>query len=166
MIHAISSPSHSRIDIPQCSDLVPQFCLFLANRTSALRSGRLSSISAFRVGRRVQRDARPWESQGRRIGRSSNTLKWRSDVADGEALERDGRLLRQSVRLLGRQLLGLVWCKTISAISRSSPSPRCPRPFATPSRSFASRFWLIFHLPSSRVIVKRNPTMPRNITSM
>jgi integrase len=60
-----------------------QFCLFLANRTSAL-------------------------SQGRRIGRSSNTLKWRSDVADGEALERDGRLLRQSVRLLGRQLLGLV----------------------------------------------------------
>jgi hypothetical protein len=44
----------------------------------------------------------------RRIGLSSNTLKWRSDVADGEALERDGRLLRQSVRLLGRQLLGLV----------------------------------------------------------
>ena len=32
----------------------------------------------------------------------------KSDVADGEALERDGRLLRQSVRLLGRQLLGFV----------------------------------------------------------
>src|SRR5262249_31044004 len=86
-----------------------QFLLiFWPIETSNLRSGRLSSISAFRVGRRVQRDAGAWESQGRRIGLSSNTLKWRSDVADGEALERDGRLLRQSVRLLGRQLLGLV----------------------------------------------------------
>src|SRR5215468_10814318 len=50
-------------------------------------------------------------SRALRIGAlaaGTKPLKWRSDVADGEALERDGRLLRQSVRLLRRQLLGLV----------------------------------------------------------
>jgi hypothetical protein len=36
----------------------------------------------------------------------------------------------------------------------------------TPSRSFVPRFWLILHLPSSRVMAKRQPTMPRNMISM
>ena len=52
------------------------------------------------------------------------------------------------------------------AISRSSPAPRVLRPLTTPTRSCTSRFWLIFHLPLSRVMAKRKPTMPRNMTSM
>jgi hypothetical protein len=55
---------------------------------------------------------------------------------------------------------------TSSAISRSSPRSRSARPFTTPSRSCGIRFWLIFHLPSRRVMAKRKPTIPRSIASM
>jgi hypothetical protein len=65
-----------------------------------------------------------------------------------------------------RQLPGVIPREMISAISRSSPVARVFRPFETPIRSCISRFWLIFHLPSSLVMPKRKPTMPRNMTSM
>ncbi len=52
-----------------------------------------------------------------------------------------------------------------SAISRSSLPPRVRRPATTPWRSCSSRFWLIFHLPSSRVMAKRKPTMPRSMVA-
>ena len=61
---------------------------------------------------------------------------------------------------------GVTCCETSPAISRSSPSPRRPRPVTTPWRSRISRFWLIFHLPSSRATAMRKPTMPRSIASM
>ena len=65
-----------------------------------------------------------------------------------------------------RQPLDLTGGTTSPATVRSSPSARWRRPLATPSRSRISRFWLIFHLPSNRVMAMRKPTMPRNMTSM
>ena len=43
----------------------------------------------------------------------------------------------------------------------SRPSRRSPA--TTPARSSAGRFWLIFTLPSSRLITRVKPTMPRSI---
>ena len=65
-----------------------------------------------------------------------------------------------------RQPLDVTGGMTSPATARSSPSARWRRPLATPSRSRISRFWLIFHLPSNRVMAMRKPTMPRNMTSM
>jgi len=64
-----------------------------------------------------------------------------------------------------RQRSGVMWCWTSPATSRSSPSWRSARPFTTPTRSFVSRFWLIFHLPRP-AMAKRKPTMPRSMTSI
>ena len=72
--------------------------------------------------------------------------------------------MRRSARMY--QPLGVIWREMNWAISRSSPAPRVLRPLTTPTRSCTSRFWLIFHLPLSRVMAKRKPTMPRNMTSM
>jgi hypothetical protein len=72
-----------------------------------------------------------------------------------------GRAMLASVYRLGAMRREMNW-----AISRSASAPRMPRPSTTPIRSCSSRFWLIFHLPSSRVITMRKPTMPRNKASM
>jgi hypothetical protein len=50
---------------------------------------------------------------------------------------------------------------TRAAVAASWHSARSERPATTPARSRASRFWLIFALPSSRVIASFRPTMPR-----
>jgi hypothetical protein len=57
------------------------------------------------------------------------------------------------------------WRATYAAVWASWPARRRPSPSTTPTRSGISRFWLIFHLPSSRVMTKRKPIMPRNMTS-
>jgi hypothetical protein len=50
MIYAISSPSHRRIEIAQCIDLVPPVFAYVSPiLTSALRTGRLSSFLHFEL---------------------------------------------------------------------------------------------------------------------
>ena len=77
------------------------------------------------------------------------------------AADRRGRPAAQVSRLR-RHRISL---STSAAVSASWVSPRSPRPWTTPARSRWSRFWLIFTLPSRRVISSVSPTMPRAITS-
>ncbi len=49
---------------------------------------------------------------------------------------------------------------TISLMASDSGVSSCARPAMTPSRSACVRFWLTFHLPSSRVMAISKPTMP------
>src|SRR5215831_12141673 len=93
MIHAISSPFIGRIEIPQCSHVVPPVFAYFGQSNERPAEWPAEFISAFRVGRRVQRDAGAWESEGRRIGFSSNTLKWRSRRGD--------RMTRRDLIMLG-----------------------------------------------------------------
>ena len=50
---------------------------------------------------------------------------------------------------------------TSAAMSTASVPLRCARPCATPSRSAAERFWLVFHLPVSARSVISMPTIAR-----
>ena len=57
------------------------------------------------------------------------------------------------------------WLRPVQAQPRRTHPAigSAPRPSATPSRSASLRFWLTFHLPTSRVSGMRMPTMARSI---
>lgn len=56
--------------------------------------------------------------------------------------------------------------RTIACISRATAVPCFSSPDTTPSRSCISRFWLVFHFPSMRVIGISIPTIPSSIPSI